>query len=52
MCIQKVFVELKRRKKIENLAVFDELKGKMLATIFSICYQDTIFFGGNRSIDL
>jgi hypothetical protein len=50
MYFKKVFVELKRRKQVENLAVFAELKSKKQDCLkFSICYQDTKFFGGYSS---
>jgi hypothetical protein len=40
MHIEKVFVELKRRKKVENLGVFVEIKRKKLDCLqFSIRYQ-------------
>jgi hypothetical protein len=47
MHFKKVFVELKRRKQVENLAVFAELKRKQHDWIqFSIRYQETKLFGG------
>jgi hypothetical protein len=42
MHIKKVFVELKRRKPVENYAVFVELTSKKQDCLqFSIRYQDT-----------
>jgi hypothetical protein len=47
MHIQKVFVELKRRKQVENLAVFVEPKRKKQDCLqFPIRYQETKLFGG------
>jgi hypothetical protein len=46
MPIKKVFVELKRRNQVENLAVFVELKRKRQDCLqFSISYQGTKLFG-------
>jgi hypothetical protein len=51
MFIQKVFVELKRRKRVENLAVFVELKSKKQDCLqLSIRYQETKLFGGYNVI--
>jgi hypothetical protein len=45
MHIKKVLVELKRRKQVENIAVFVELKRKKKDCLqFSIRYQKTKFF--------
>jgi hypothetical protein len=47
MYIKKVFVELKKRKQVENLAVLVELKRKKQDCLqFSIRYQATKLFGG------
>jgi hypothetical protein len=47
MHTKKNFVELKRRKQVENLAVFVELKRKKQDCLqFSIRYQETKLFGG------
>jgi hypothetical protein len=47
MHTKKVFVELKRRKKVENLAVFVELKRKKQDCLqFSIRYKEIKLFGG------
>jgi hypothetical protein len=47
MHIKKVFVALKRRKQVGNLAVFVELKRKQQDCYqFSIRYQETKLFGG------
>jgi hypothetical protein len=47
MHIKKVFVELKRRKQVENLVVFVELKRtKLYCHQFSIRYQETKLFDG------
>jgi hypothetical protein len=46
MHIKKVFVELKIRKQVENLAVFVELNRKKHDCLqFSIRYQETKIFG-------
>jgi translation initiation factor IF-3 len=45
--IKKVFVELKRREQVVNLAVFVELNRKKQECLqFSIRYQETKLFGG------
>jgi hypothetical protein len=47
MHIQKVFIKLKRRKQVENVAVFVEFKRKKQDCLqFSILYQETKLFGG------
>jgi hypothetical protein len=47
MYIKKVFVELNRRKQVENLVVFVELKRQKQDCLkFSIFYQDNKIFGG------
>jgi hypothetical protein len=47
MHIKKVFVELKRRKQAENLAVFVELERKKTRLPSnSIRYQESKLFGG------
>jgi hypothetical protein len=47
MHIKKVFFGLKRRKQVENLAVFAELKRKKPDCFqFSIRYQESKLFGG------
>jgi hypothetical protein len=47
MHIQKVFIALKRRKQVENLAVFVKLKRKKQDCLqFSIRHQQTKLFGG------
>jgi hypothetical protein len=47
MHIKKVFVGLKRRKQVENLAVFVELTRKKQDCLqFSIRHQETKLFGG------
>jgi hypothetical protein len=44
MYIQKVFFEIKRRKQVENFAVFVELKKKQNCLQFSKRYQEINFF--------
>jgi hypothetical protein len=47
MHIKRVFVELKRKKQVENLTVFVELqRNKQDCLQFSIRYQETKLFGG------
>jgi hypothetical protein len=47
MQIKKVFVELNRRKQVENLAVFFKFKGKKHDYLeFHIRYQETKHFVG------
>jgi hypothetical protein len=47
MHIKKDFFELKRRRQVENLAVFVEIKRKKQDCLhFFILFQDTKLFGG------
>jgi hypothetical protein len=47
MHIQKVFIQLKSRKQVENLVVLSNLKEKKQDCLqFSIRFQETKLFGG------